>query len=335
MAIEHFDGFDGYPVSALTTEFAYTTGGTGTTTFAAAGRFGTNCLRLSDWDRQVALVNLPSVATRWVHVAFTCPTVAPNATKAIIQFIDTATIQMDLRITTGNVLFMTRNGTQVGSNGPTLVAGSNYHLAFGGTIADSGGVFQLYVNNDLAINFTGDTQNTTNASSNAIVLSSTATNTAQTINIDFDDLIIADERLNDAHVASLLPTGNGSDSDWVGSDGNSVDNYALVNEVTPDEDATYVTAVGTGARDLYAYGNTAVGTSVLAVEIHTRARKTDVGTATLKAAAKVGSSVAYAADINPGTTYTTYHHRMDTKPGGGSWTRTDLDNAEFGVEVVA
>ena len=44
----------------------------------------------------------------------------------------------------------------------------------------------------------------------------------------------------DARVDYLPVNGNGYSSQFVGSDSDSVDNYALLSEVTPDDDATYV-----------------------------------------------------------------------------------------------
>lgn len=50
----------------------------------------------------------------------------------------------------------------------------------------------------------------------------------------------------------LAPNGNGDSSDLVGSDGNSTDNYLLVDETPHDGDATFVAAAASGDKDNYA-----------------------------------------------------------------------------------
>ena len=84
----------------------------------------------------------------------------------------------------------------------------------------------------------------------------------------FDDVYLmagtGDEFLGDCTVATLLPTGNGFVNQFVGSDGNSTDNYLLVDEQPPSS-TDYVGSATTGQQDLYTLTNLTGSGTVLAV----------------------------------------------------------------------
>lgn len=59
--------------------------------------------------------------------------------------------------------------------------------------------------------------------------------------------------MGNEYIATIVPIGNGSNSDFTGSDGNSTDNYQLVDEV-PADTADYVYASASGDTDTYTMG---------------------------------------------------------------------------------
>lgn len=58
-------------------------------------------------------------------------------------------------------------------------------------------------------------------------------------------------RLGNEYIAAIVPNGNGSNSAFTGSDGNSTDNYLLVDEI-PANVSEYVYATSSGDTDTYA-----------------------------------------------------------------------------------
>jgi hypothetical protein len=121
------------------------------------------------------------------------------------------------------------------------------------------GILQVWLNNILAIDFAGNTQATGNANVQFIDLGifrpviSTVTGPW----IAFDDIAVNDTtgavqngRCGDGSVLYQKSVGNGNSSQFVGSDGNSADNYALVDEVPPDT-ADYVASSTPGNQDGY------------------------------------------------------------------------------------
>jgi hypothetical protein len=127
---------------------------------------------------------------------------------------------------------------------------------------------------------------------------------------------------------------NGSHSEWTGSDADQVDNYQLVDEVAPDADASYVRAVAPGLRDTYGVETFSLpsGFSVRACGPLVVAKKSDAGVATQLALVTQldgGETVGDARDLS--TDYAAYWARNTATPGGGSWSESDVNGAEFGM----
>lgn len=339
MVIDYYDGLEGYTTIL---DRGWVGSGTGTFTISAGNGYnGTACFRLSNTDGQAALTNVvSSAATRGYHVRVKLASL-PSASKFLFGAFDGSTCHIGVFTNTSGQLSLSRGENLTAIAGPyvteAMVGGTFYRMELVVTIANSGGTATLYVNGNSWLTFSGDTQNGATAFSNGVQLSSTSANAAQALNVDYDDLVITDGAGHpvDMHAPFMIPNANGDDSAFLGSDSNSTDNYLLVDDgATADDDTTYVEASTPGNRDLYNYGAVGVTGTVLAVTIATRARKNGVGVAEYKAAAKSGGTTTYASTIGLGDAYANNFQRMDTKPGGGSWTVSDLDSAQFGIEVV-
>lgn len=150
------------------------------------------------------------------------------------------------------------------------------------------------------------------------------------------DLTVSDVRLGDVHVAYLLPNGNGVTSEWVGSDGDSVDNYALIDE-HPWQGADYVKPTGTGQRDMYQMADlSAASGQVLAVQVAPSMVKSDAGTP---------PDTSYVIRESGGTETTEVINGigigllqqdtpiLHTKPSGGAWTPAVVNDMQVGVET--
>lgn len=158
---------------------------------------------------------------------------------------------------------------------------------------------------------------------------------------DLDDLYVCDgtgalnnDFLGDVRVQAIYPSGNGTTSNLVGSDGNSTDNYALVDEVVPDG-ADYVESSTVGDKDTYAYGDLGVSGIVHGVQILPLAVKTDGGIRSITSVARVSGTEEDGASQPLSMSYTYFPDMRNTKPGGGAWTVSDVNSAEFGVKITA
>lgn len=159
----------------------------------------------------------------------------------------------------------------------------------------------------------------------------------------FDDIYLldtasgspCDDFLGDVRVEALFPTGNGNSSQFLGSDSNSTDNYLLVDDPTPDGDTTYVESSSVGDEDTYAYGNlTSTTGTVYGVAPIPYSRKTDSGPRSICSVARLSATEEDSADTALTASYQYSQDIRQTKPGGGAWTISDVNSAEFGVKVT-
>jgi len=170
-------------------------------------------------------------------------------------------------------------------------------------------------------------------------------NTSATIT--FDDIYILDETgttnnwfLGDVRVDAYLPSANGNSSDFTGSDGNSTDNYLLVDDATSDDDSTYVESSTVGQKDTYqfpAMSHTPDTNAFFGVQVHVMARKPYGGLRSLCAVARSGSteldgtSTPLVDDTRRGVVQV---YETDPNTAGSQWTKTTFEAAEFGMKVT-
>jgi hypothetical protein len=147
--------------------------------------------------------------------------------------------------------------------------------------------------------------------------------------------------VGDCRVQTLRPVATGSLSEWVGSDGDSVDNWSLVDDVAGEAD--YVKASAVGQRDKYVLADSAGAPNerVHAVKADVFYSKSDSGVApgdlsvtlTSPGGAVVKETVATVPDF--ATTFQWRSTAPRTKaPDGENWTTQSLNDLEIGVEVV-
>ena len=152
----------------------------------------------------------------------------------------------------------------------------------------------------------------------------------------FDSVVISDEWLGDCHVDYLVPDGSGDTNEWLGSDGNSVDNYLLVNEVPPSG-VQFVEADGEDLLDLYTVTNLPASGEILAVEQVISAwkagpnpqfplnyvLKTPGGTAKLEGPDLIATMQNYTGGIKL------------LNPEGNPWSVADINSLQIGVTSEA
>lgn len=199
---------------------------------------------------------------------------------------------------------------------------------------------ECWVNGVKVCEQAGDTRNNNEAGAiGSAILGLGPTNGTR---VTIDDVYVTDGtgpapyngRIGDVRIETIVPTGNGSKSQFVGSDGNSVDNYQLVDEM-PASSTDYVTSANAGDQDLYAMGDLSIPTGVVhAVQVHYLASKTDSGAASLIPLTKLGATVHKDANLGLGLTPVYAASSIRTvDPDGAAWTVAKVNAAEFGVEA--
>ena len=261
--------------------------------------------------------------------------------QQFLSWLDSGSAQCELRTDSVGHIIASRNGTTLGTSSLALPVQQYVYIEWKLTIDNSTGVSAVYINGVEYLNLTSqDTQNTGNASANVLELRSYKNNGSGSTY--FDDLYVCDttggvndDFLGPIRVETLFPDGNGNSSDFTGQDADSTDNYLNVDESPPsDGDTTYNEADVLDDEDTYTYDDMATTTgTVYGVQLTPRLRKTNAGTRTAVTVARLSATETDSADKLVLDSYQYVPDVRETKPGGGSWTITDINSAEFGLKV--
>lgn len=333
MALRFMDSFEHYATADLLQKYTTLTS---TPSIGATGRNG-NGLTMADVDRlTLALDAQPT----WI-VGFAYKLDAASGDRAHLSFFDTATAQVELRIASQKMQ-LTRNGTVLGTSTTTFVEDIWYYVEVKFTISDTVGVAALRVNGVSELNLTNQDTRNAGTTANTLTWGTGVGGGAPTWIID--DVYVCDgtgaapanDFLGDCRVENLMPNGNGNSSQFDGSDGNTTDNYLLVDEAVPNDDTDYVESPDVNDKDTYTYGNlvTTAGT-IYGVQPLPHLRKTDAGSRTFVSVARLAGT---EVDSSARSVLDSYIYRPDVreaKPGGGVWTVSDVNSAEFGIKVAS
>ena len=235
------------------------------------------------------------------------------------------------------------SGTVLATSTQRVLDSVWHYLEIEATIADAGGIAKVRLNGVEVINFTGDTRN--GGTSTNIDGLGCGRGTGAGASISLDDVYVCDDSgsapyntyLGDVTIPFRLANGNGVLSQWVGSDGNSTDNYLLVDETAPNT-TDYVASDVPGDRDLVTVQDmTSTTGSVLAAQTVVYGAKSDAGAANVKMIqrASTGTVVADAVGQPLSTTYATYGGEIRVlDPDSTAWTHAKINSLEVGVEVA-
>lgn len=206
------------------------------------------------------------------------------------------------------------------------------------------GYLEFRINESVVLTYTGDTCQQASTSAQRIYFGGDRTQTGTTI---IDDVYVCDDTgsaptntyLGDTKVEVLYPSGagntDGAGTSFDGSDGNQTSNWLLVDETAQDGDTTYVQSADSGDKDTYAYDSLATASgSAYAVKLCTFAEKTDAGSKTFVNVTRLSGTEVDSSALSPSNaSYNNHESFLTTKPGGGTWSISDVNNAEFGFKV--
>jgi hypothetical protein len=229
--------------------------------------------------------------------------------------------------------------------GNTSAVGYWFYLEVKATIADAGGTCIARINGVEWINFTGDTRNAGTATTVSMIRFPASAAWAS------DDLWVLDgvdgttlappqkaafnDFIGEKVIRASRPSGNGASSQWLGSDGNSVDNYLLMRE-DPWNQTDYVTNSTATQRDTYDYANVIGLSTVDAVQVVGYASKSDAGVRGIKFVTRSSIGATAIGPDNPlSTTWTVYQDVIRTQDENNTpWTLTKVNAHEYGIELT-
>lgn len=236
----------------------------------------------------------------------------------------------------------TINATPIAiSSGPVLQNGAWHYIEVRQRSAVVGGYFDVRVDGVPVVSYVGDTSpKYPNNGTDHSVTHMTWTGLASSINVD--DIYICDrlgtehnDFLGEIQVEGLFPNGNGAFSQWTGSDGNSVDNYLLVDE-SPASETDLVQSDVVGAKDTYQFTNLAMAAGqILAVQPTIYLSKANAGPAAAKTVERLANGVERKSNSYPALNMMPFSPLPQTRdPEGAVWTVESVNASQFGAEVA-
>lgn len=345
MTVMMFEGFENQRLPAGITISGMA--GNYTASYATPGRtglVGSYQFRIegnATASRRGIQIALGSVSTVQVGLAMRFGG-APIAGDSLIELRENTNIHLAMRLNSTSGLVEVIRGDNVVLGTATLAVDFTQwnHFTFLAVIADgTAGSFQLLLNGSPFIAATGvDTRNGgTGVLNNAQAYQSSYAYSAAY----FDDVYVSSSSvpLGDCVVECLRPNGNGASSQWVGSDGNSIDNYLLVDDAGVVTDYVGAVTSGDGLRDVYAMADLSSSAKTpLAIQNEVYAAKSDPGTAVdLLEVTRSGATdrlavMATAAQLT--TTYQWFKGAIQsTDPTGVALSAALVNGVQVGVEV--
>lgn len=310
---------------------------------ASAGRFSTAGMRstTSAAARYIKKA-VPSLATYVIGHAVYFSSL-PASDVPIAAFKESGTMHLNVTLTTGGAIVVKRAGTTVLATSTNIFSASAYnYIEYKPTIHDSTGAFEIRVNGSSTnwVALTGaDTRNGgTSGVINEIFLMND--NVGQTGNIDIDDLYICDtsggtnnDFLGDVRIQAVFPTGAGNYTQWTPSAGS---NFQNVDENPSTDDTDYNLSSTATQIDSFVFGDvTPTSGTVYAVLGNMLVRKDDGGSRSIRALARLSGTDATGTAVSVGSSYVNVQNVFETKPGGGAYTIADVNNSEWGYEIVS
>lgn len=254
----------------------------------------------------------------------------------IFKIMSGSTVLARMTVTQGRLFNLTTGGTWRDNAVSLTPFGDYFHLGFDFKIDSSAGWAKVYIDGLEALSYTGNTG--TDAITHIILGTNNSSSTYQLYYTYIDDFYLDDTTgEGSAAIPPILrfplitPNGNGNyDGNWSGSDGNSVNNYELVDEI-PLSESDYITKDSADSSESFAMGTYTLGTNESCVAvIPTAFAKKNSSTEQIALGTRVSSTDSIGSDQNPVTSYYPLFNRQTTKPGGGSWDQSAID----GLEVV-
>lgn len=337
MSIQFFDSFDYYATADIGKKWDVVNGSP--VINAAGGRNSGGGIEFDTASEYVEKNITGTPATIVIAGAFKVSSL--SVAQEIVKIMDTASIQVKIRINTDGKIEAFRDATSLGvSAAVVFTAGAFAHLDIKVTINDASGTVSVISGATTHLNLTSqDTKNTANAYCTSVRIGGDGTNT-----VSCDDFYIVDtagaapqnDRLGDCRVSVSRPNVEGTYSSFTPNVG--TDNSANVDDTTPDADTTYNSSSSVGTRD--SFGLAAMvdigGATIFGVQANVIARKDAAGTRKVRVFSRPVGTNYFGVSQTLTTSYLNFRELWQTNPETTlEWAESEVNLTQIGYEVAS
>lgn len=360
MTLLFCDGFDHYGTdSGNMTDGAWAeVGGNGFSISTTNPRTGTHALRFTDTTAAKSntrrVLGGAKTTAGLAAVFYFSDLPSSNDVAMIFEFRDAANAsQVSIVLQSTGVIEAKRGSTETGvklgdSTTPAVTAEAYTHIECQVTIDSINGAVEVRVNGVTVISLTGvNTAATANIETSQITIG-TVSGTGSSTGIstmDVDDLFCYDDSgsynndfIGDRRVLTLFPSADTAIADWSWNTGGS--GAATIDEADPNDDTDYLFAnPGTSPAPVSEFDMDdliAGVSSISAVVMINRMRKTDAGDANVQPALVSGSSESVGTEHVLTEAYKYYHDVVEVDPDTAApFTASAVDAAKLQVTRTA
>lgn len=329
-----FDGFDLYTTS--TTAAEYTAWGYSVPTndqmlySSSTGRFGSKGVQQDSYYYRLVR---PHTASRYVLMGVAWMTAAIISATTLLGI----GAHLTVRVAADGKLSVYRGPTLLATSTRQILPSIWNFLEFRAYIDNTAGSYELRVNGVPWLSATGvDTQDTASDNAATSTLGGASAGSYVHYYDDFHLICSNDampEFLGDCRVEQKLFTADSTPNDWVGSDGNQVDNYALVNAAAGSVKSNTV-----GAVSLFDLADlSSIAPNVHGVMLRARASKSDAGNRFFTPVVQIGAGSVTEVGQSDALSVTeqSFTDLMTVRPDTSqAWTSADINNLKVGLKVT-
>jgi hypothetical protein len=257
--------------------------------------------------------------------------------------------QVGLQINgTTNTLSFYRGTSILGTSTVFLREDTWYFIELKCTINNTTGAYEVRVNGQNILSATSvDTQQTANARIATAGFVSYARSSNDSRNQYWDDFYLLDDTgdfandfLGESRVATLFPNANGNFSNFIGSDGNSNQNFRLVDANPHNSGTNYVESNTSGAIDTYRFEtlpSKPIVSGIYGVKTTNFTSKDEAGTKSFRNVVRVsGENYFGSGDFNYPSfdSYDVFYDNWSFNPANtGIWDEQTINSIQAGFEV--
>jgi hypothetical protein len=340
MTLRFVESFDHYATADLLEKWtAVDSNISGQAISAGNGRRGTNAFSSTTTGRGLVRA-VPAHATYTIGAALNLASNGIGSQTTFFEFRELGSIHLQMRLNTDLSVTVRRNTTTLATSAAGVIPANGFsYIEFKATVNDTTGAYEVRVNGATVLSGSGaDTRDGGTGVVTTIALLHAANNSY------IDDVYICDGAgsanttfLGDVRVDAGLPNANGNSSQLLGSDGNSTNNYQLVDETPPNDDTDYVGSATASQKDTYGFPNMLhTPSSIFGVQVSINAKKDDAGLRSVCSVTRSGGSDTDGATQALGTSYVYFLEVLENDPNtAAAWTQSGYNAAEFGLKVAA
>lgn len=265
-----------------------------------------------------------------------------NVSSTLISLVgDAGTIgHCSLRRNVGGTVTLVVKGVDIATTPTAVITGTYHYFELEALVDDTVGYANFYYDGAATplLSFSGDTNH------GGVNLTFDTVSFRGGSFQHIDDIYILNgagpapfnARIGDVRCWPLAPNGNGNYSQLVGSDGNSVDNYLLVDEAgASPSSGDYAGSAVDGDKDTYNFASL-VPTAGLVADVRHGfwGLKTDAGAKSMRSVVRTGGSDFAGADATLALSQLNFSERHQINPDTGNpWTIAEVNAIEAGVEI--